>query len=82
MIAEKKCMTHQQLDFWFPVIVFAYGFLMSMVLNNQPLMELAQKKFPPPLLQQMSSHRYLAVICLVVGALWSLQNMWFQGSSI
>lgn len=77
--AEKIPMNHQQLDFWFPFIVFTYGFAMSIVLNSKPLMALADRRFPPDLKQQMVSHRYLALVCLVVGALWSLQNIWHQG---
>jgi hypothetical protein len=79
MCAEKTSMTHQQLDFWFPFIVFTYGFTMCVVLNLKPLVALAEKHFPPDLHRQMEAHRYLAVVCLVVGALWSLQNFWFQG---
>jgi hypothetical protein len=71
-------MTHDQLDFIFPFIVFAYGAMMTFVLNNPVLMRLAADKFPPQLHQQMNAHRYLAIVCLVVGSLWSLQNLWFH----
>ena len=72
-------MTYQQLDNFFPFFVLAYGALMTIVLNIPALADLAEKKFPPPLLQQMNAHRALAIVSLVVGAFWSLQNIWFQG---
>lgn len=71
-------MTYQQLDFVFPFFVLGYGALMTFVLNLRPLAELAEKRLPAPLLQQMNMHRTFAIISLVVGALWSLQNIWFK----
>lgn len=69
-------MTYQQLDFVFPFIVFAYGVLMTLVLNSEFLMKLAEERFPQNLVEQMNGHRVLAVICLFVGGIWSLQNLW------
>lgn len=71
-------MTYQELDFIFPFIVLGYGAIMTFTMNLEPLMKIAEQKFPPQLLQQMNAHRGLGVVCLVVGALWSLQNIWFQ----
>ncbi len=71
-------MTYQQIDFIFPFIVLGYGSLMTFVLNIRPLAELAERRLPPQLLQQMNVHRTFAVISLVIGALWSLQNIWFK----
>ena len=70
-------MTYKELDFLFPFFVLAYGALMTFVLNMPTLMRIAEEKFPQPLVQQMNMHRTLGVICLVLGALWSLQNIWF-----
>lgn len=70
-----------ELDFIFPFFVLAYGALMSLVLNTPFLMELAEKHFPQPLQVQMKSHRVLALICLVVGTVWSLQNIWLNSAS-
>jgi len=72
-------MTYQQLDFIFPFVVLGYGALMTIVLNIPQLAELAEKRLPQPLLQQMNAHRTLALISLVVGTFWSLQNIWFKG---
>ena len=69
-------MTHQELDFIFPFFVLGYGVLMTYVLHNKYLMEIAEKRFPQPLVQQMNGHRTLGLICLVVGSLWTLQNVW------
>lgn len=71
-------MTHKELDFLFPFFVLAYGALMTFVLNSPRLMRIAEERFPPPLLQQMNMHRSLGIVCLIVGALWSLQNIWLQ----
>jgi hypothetical protein len=70
-------MTYKELDFLFPFFVLAYGALMTFVLNTPALMRLAEEKFPHELLQQMNMHRTLAVVCLVIGSLWTLQNLWF-----
>jgi hypothetical protein len=69
-------MTYKELDFYFPFVVFCYGLTMTLVLNSAFLMKIAHKKFTPELVTQMNMHRSLAVVCLVVGSLWSLQNLW------
>ncbi len=71
-------MTYKELDFIFPFIVLGYGAVMTFVLNAPKLMMLAEQKLPSEILQQMKMHRGLGIICLVVGALWSLQNLWFR----
>jgi len=73
-------MTYKELDFLFPFLVLTYGALMTFVLNSKWLMRLANEKFPPEMVQQMNMHRTLGLISLVVGALWSLQNLWHTGS--
>ncbi|MCB0340874.1 MAG: hypothetical protein KDD59_01440 [Bdellovibrionales bacterium] len=69
-------MTYHELDFIFPFIVLFYGALLTFVLHSETLVGLAEKHFPPQLLTQMQGHRLLALICLVVGGVWSLQNLW------
>lgn len=76
---RKVDMTYKELDFIFPFFVLAYGALMTFVLNSPALMRLAEERFPHRMLQQMQLHRGLGVICLLVGAAWSLQNIWFRG---
>jgi hypothetical protein len=71
-------MTIEKLDFIFPFVVFFYGAVMTLVLNHPAFMQLAEAKFPPQLLQQMRGHRTLGIICLVVGSIWTLQNLWFN----
>ena len=68
-------MTIQELDFYFPFFVFLYGFIVSVPLNISSLMELAEKKFPQQMVQQLNAHRKLAMFCLYIGGLWSLQNL-------
>ena len=69
-------MTYQELDYMFPFVVFGYGFLMTMILNSEFFLEMAQTKLPPQLYTQFTNHRLLGAVCLVVGGLWSLQNLW------
>ena len=69
-------MTYQELDFIFPFVVFGYGALMTFVLHMPMLMEIAEQRFPQQLLSQMKAHRNLAVVCLFIGFIWSLQNIW------
>ena len=71
-------MTYQELDFIFPFIVFGYGALMTFVLNSPFLLKIAEEKFTYELNQQMKAHRGLALICLLVGSIWSLQNLWLN----
>ena len=69
-------MTPQEIDFIFPFVVLAYGVLVSCVLHTPYLMDLAEDRLPAEVLRQMQGHRILALICLGVGGLWSLQNIW------
>ncbi len=69
-------MTYQQLDLIFPYFVFAYGAMVSFVLSSKPLMRIAEERLPGPLLSQFTGHRVLAMLCLWVGTLWILQNLW------
>lgn len=64
------------LDLIFPFFVFAYGALVTTVLNLRVFTELAERRLPQPLMNQLEAHRWLALFCLVVGGLWSLQNVW------
>jgi len=49
---------------------------MTFVLNTPALVELAETRLPYAVNQQIKGHRGLALICLVAGGLWSLQNIW------
>ncbi len=69
-------MTHELLDNIFPYIVFYYGFIMTVFLNTSKVQQLADKYVTPQLLKQMQAHRGLALICLIVGSIWTLQNLW------
>ncbi len=69
-------MTPEKLDLIFPFFVFAYGALMTFVLHHPTLVQLAENRLPHAILQQMRGHRVLGLICLAVGAFWSLQNVW------
>ncbi len=69
-------MTPEKLDFIFPFVVLAYGATMTFVLNSRTLVELAENRLPAEITQQIKGHRVLALICLSVGAFWSLQNLW------
>jgi len=64
------------LDFLFPFFVLGYGALITIVLNLPQLEKLAAEKFTQELYGQLKAHRVLALVCLCVGAAWSLQNIW------
>ena len=69
-------MTPQTLDFFFPFLVLAYGLLMTFALNVPAFKHLAQTRMPEQVARQMVAHRGFAIVCLVVGGFWSLQNIW------
>ena len=68
--------TIEKLDHLFPYICFFYGAVMTFVLNSPLLGKLADERMPPELIATWRSHRGLAMICLCVGSLWVLQNIW------
>jgi hypothetical protein len=68
-------MTIHQLDFYFPFLVFAYGLLISIALQIPALLKIADDRLPRHFVTQLKGHSALAWICLIVGSLWSLQNI-------
>ena len=70
-------MNYKEIDMIFPFVVFAYGFVMTFVLHTPLFMEIADRRVPIQLIQQFKAHRILGLLSLVVGGLWSLQNLWF-----
>lgn len=69
-------MTYQELDQIFPYFVFFYGLVVTMVLNMPELIKIGNERLPKEMMTQFQSHRLLALISLIVGGLWSLQNIW------
>ena len=69
-------MTVAQLDLLFPYFCFGYGAVMTFALNSPQLGRIADERFPQETVATWRSHRMLSMICLVVGALWILQNLW------
>ena len=67
-------MTVKELDYFFPFFVFAYGVVITMLFQTG-LISLGKGRIPEVLLQQLQSNRILGLVCLVVGGLWSLQNL-------
>lgn len=68
-------MVPEALDKIFPFVVFGYGFVITGVLNS-PLSDLAETRLPARMATQLRAHRGLALVSLVIGALWSLQTLW------
>ena len=66
----------EKLDFYFPWVVFFYGFLLILVLENDFIMEKVGR-LQPQLIQRLAPRRQWAWICLFVGGFWTLQNAWF-----
>lgn len=50
---------------------------MTLILNVPELLKLGEERFPKELMVMFQSHRAIALVSLVVGGLWSLQNMWY-----
>ncbi len=70
-------MSPEKLDFYFPFVVFFYGFLTVLVVETPALASLAQQR----LSQQwagLTQRRGLAWTSFFLGGLWSLQNLWFS----
>lgn len=67
-------MTVKELDYFFPFIVFAYGVVITLLFQTG-LVSLGRGRIPEALLQQLQSNRLLGLVCLIVGGLWSLQNL-------
>jgi hypothetical protein len=69
-------MVPEKLDLIFPYLIFVYGLTMTLLLNSRFFSDMAETRLPYAVCQQIKSHRGLGLICLLVGAFWSLQNIW------
>jgi cytochrome bd-type quinol oxidase subunit 2 len=69
-------MSIEQLDRIFPYICFAYGALMTLAMNSAWLVRIADERLPEPFQSRWRANRGLALVCLLVGAAWILQNLW------
>ena len=77
-------MTLAQLDAIFPYVCFGYGAVMTLVLGSSTLMKLADRiadervgqDWAREWIARFKGHRALALVCLFVGAIWILQNLW------
>jgi hypothetical protein len=65
-----------QLDRIFPYVCFAYGVLMTFAMNSPWLARIADERLPLPVQERWRANRGLALVCMVVGAAWILQNLW------
>lgn len=75
--AEEIVMAPGQLDFYFPFIVFFYGFLVVLVIENPALARLGEQRLSFAW-QGLRRRRGLAWTCFFLGGLWSLQNLWLS----
>lgn len=69
-------MTPQKLDFIFPFVVFSYGLIMVLVLENPYLIKVGRERMGQAF-HQLSKHKSLGWLCFFVGGFWSLQNIWY-----
>ena len=73
-------MTLAQLDAIFPYVCFGYGAIMTLVLGSSALNRIADERmgqdWAREWLVRFRSHRALALVCMFVGAIWILQNLW------
>lgn len=68
-------MTPTQLDFFFPFVVFFYGFLAVLVVETPALAKLGEQRLGAAW-QGLQRRRGLAWTSFFLGGLWSLQNLW------
>lgn len=68
-------MSIQELDYWFPFVVFFYGFFLTVVLHTPRLVKLGKERLPQAEWRRFESHKGLALFSLVLGGLWSLQHL-------
>ena len=62
------------LDYYFPFVVFSYGFIVLLAVEGpflRPLVDYQTNLF----ILQLKAHAPLAWICFFVGGLWSVQNL-------
>ena len=71
-------MSYRELDFIFPFVIFAYGVVMSFVLNTPKLLTIAEERLSPEAVQQFKTRRGLGLVSLIVGGIWALQNLWLS----
>ena len=71
-------MRPETLDFYFPFIVLVYGLVMTFVLGNKTLMTLARERLPNNVYERFRSKHVLSIVCLAVGTVWALQNIWLS----
>ncbi len=75
---RQEVMSLKELDFIFPFVIFGYGFIATFIFNHPKFLALAEKRLPFEYHQQFRARRTLGAICLVVGGLWTLQNLWMR----
>ncbi len=56
--------------------MFAYGALITLVLNSEKLMQLAEQRMPAMYRERLIGAQVLANLSLWLGGLWILQNLW------
>jgi hypothetical protein len=67
---------HETLDKLVPWTAFVYGVVMVFVFQSPMLLRLAETRIPEPHRSRFLAHMPLAWVCLFVGGLWILQDIW------
>lgn len=68
-------MLPQDLDYFFPFFVCLYGIVMLLALNSPTLVNIAKLHLPKDHFDQFYSRIWLGWACLVIGGIWSFQNL-------
>ena len=69
-------MNYQELDAIFPYVMFVYGAIITLVLNSDKLMKIAEERMPAMYRERLVGAQVLANLSLWLGGLWILQNLW------
>ena len=69
-------MTIQNIETYFPYIVFVYGTILFFVLTNPKLEQIALDRLPQASWSYLKAHQPIAAISVIVGGMWILQRIW------
>ncbi|MCC6277325.1 MAG: hypothetical protein IT289_05360 [Oligoflexia bacterium] len=68
----------ESLDQAVPILSFVYGLIMIVIGQSPRLLGLARTQFSDAWAENFKQKQPLALICLIVGGLWTIQNFWLN----
>lgn len=71
-------MSLEQLDFIFPFVLLFYGVVVSVCANLPVFERIASQSGLEEQYQALKAKQLFGLVCLGLGGVWSLQNLWLQ----